>query len=44
MNIISNHKSQLLCARGLKKCGICDELLIVKERNECFSKPKIQHE
>ena len=34
MNIISNHKSQLLCARGLKKCEICDELLKTSQRKK----------
>ena len=34
MNIISNHKSQLFCARGLWKCGICDELLKTSHRKK----------
>ena len=34
MNIISNKKSQLFCARGLRKCGICDELLKTSHRKK----------
>ena len=34
MNIISNQKSQLFCARGLWKCGICDELLKTSHRKK----------
>ena len=34
MNIISNKKSQLFCARGLRKCEICDELLKTSHRKK----------